>query len=453
MTPEEARFYAERDQRGQQYMAAAELPVGPVGLEVGLDAAETAAGQLAALLLVNMLARVHRTLRIVVPDVPLIMPSVLAIGSTLAAALNGMARAINPFIRIIDASGHNTMPSVGMGAQISAEVDAYLLIEGWRGGLSQTPTAVVDGDEALLGAGAAACIAAAFLFHRCRGRSPEPRVVSLWSFEAGLNAPGPRVSWPLDVGSVLVVGAGAVGSGLTYALSSVGAAGSWTLVDPDMARLHNTNRSLGMTAADVGWPEATVGAPKAVIAAHLLGDRASSCVGSYRDWLAVHPDDRPDLVLPLANADGVRPAVMSRGEPVLIHATTSPYWTAELHRHIPDVDDCIPCRLPETSEARLTCSEGPVDPEDATASADAALPFLSGAASWMLLAGLVQLALGELPKHAANHRRLHLDFGHRLITSSRWSCARGCRGVLPADVRRRVQRGARWEVVDILEHQ
>ena len=446
---EEARFYAERDRRSGQYVGVdAEVPVGAVGIVVGADAAETPAGQLATLGMVNMLARVHRTLIVDLPDVPLVVPSVLAASDSLRAAVDGTAKAINPFIRLAGAVLDERVPCVGIGARVPAGLDGYLVVDGWRGGIGGLPAAVGREGRSLLGAGAAACVAAAFLFHRARGRHPGRHVVSLWDLNESEDDLGPGVSWPLDVGDVLVIGAGAVGSGLAFWLSEVGVGSSWTFLDPDIVRLHNTNRGLGMTATDAGWPQALDGEPKAVVAATLLGQRGRSCVDTYRGWLAEHPDDRPDLVIPVANEDGIRSAVMGRGEPILIHGSTSPNWTAELHRHIPGIDDCIPCRLPDVTEARFRCSDGPVDPESRT-SGDAALPFLSGGAGLLVLAALAQLKLGALARHPRNHWRLHLDLGHRLVTTTCWSCSPACTRVLPRDVRQQVRARGRWDHLDI----
>ena len=448
MNPDEVAFYEERDRRSRQYVINdGNVPVGPAGIVIAPDAAECPAAQLATLALVNMLARVHRTLVVSVPAAPLVVPQLLGTSTTLEAAVHQTARAINPFIRLSPRPVGDTTPVVGLGASAPAGLDGYLLIDGWQGGITNAPTAAGGDPASMLGAGAAACISAAFLFHLARGRRPAPHVVSLWELGDGREGRAPSVAWPLNVGDVLVIGAGAVGSALAFWLRAVGVESDWCFIDPDIARLHNTNRSLGMTAADAGWPTDTVGRHKSRVASHLLRENGSYEVATYREWLSGHPNARPDLVIPVANDDGVRSAVMGRGEPILIHGSTSPNWTAELHRHIPDIDDCIPCRLPDSGEPRLTCSSGPVDPGNASSS-DAALPFLSGAAGLLLLTGLAQLQLGALPTLQRNHWRLHLDLGSRAITSTFWSCASGCNRVLPRDIRLRVQRGGRWVSID-----
>ena len=79
-------------------------------------------------------------------------------------------------------------------------------------------------------------------------------LASLANSEGDEADAAPEVTGPLDVGDVLVAGAGAVGSCLLYWLREIGVVGSWDVVDGDIIKLHNTNRSLGFMAADAGWP-------------------------------------------------------------------------------------------------------------------------------------------------------------------------------------------------------
>jgi hypothetical protein len=190
---------------------------------------------------------------------------------------------------------------------------------------------------------------------------------------------------------VLVIGAGAVTNALLYWTHQIGVTGVWDVVDGDISELHNTNRCLGMTAADAGWPNGRptgVAGKKAVIASRLINARPHT--DWYHDYLRTHPSRRHDLVLPLANGHGVRAAIAARGEPILLHATTSPQWTAELHRHIPGRDDCPACRMPNADGPQFACSTGPPDPTSSD-SGDAALPFLSATAGLMLAISLLEL--------------------------------------------------------------
>ncbi|HXF37910.1 MAG TPA: hypothetical protein VNO17_12140, partial [Actinomycetota bacterium] len=156
--------------------------------------------------------------------------------------------------------------------------------------------------------------------------------------------------------------------------------------------LHNTNRALTLLAADAGWPDGTPrqpGAMKATAAADLLGIDAYE--GWYHEWLAENGDRRPDLVLPLANDFSVRHAIGQRGESILVHATTSPNWTAELHRHVAGRD---------------------------------------------------------------NHWTLLLELGpRRTLRGSRHHCKEACIQVLDASIRKQLTAGTRWaEISGVADH-
>ena len=100
----------------------------------------------------------------------------------------------------------------------------------------------------------------------------------------------------LNVGDVLMVGAGGVGSCLACWLKWFQRSGVWRIVDGDRGELDDTNRGLGIFPVDCGWNDA---APqnKAQIAASLIDAEYETCwydESSLEDFV-------PDLVLPLAN--------------------------------------------------------------------------------------------------------------------------------------------------------
>ena len=207
-----------------------------------------------------------------------------------------------------------------------------------------------------MGGGLAAVLGAASLMQGAFGRRPGARRVSLWRFGEGNEAElGPRDDLgPLDVGDVLVVGAGAVASGFFYWCREVGLVGNWEVTDGDRIVLHNTNRAMTFTAADAGWSGGTEQGPgRMKVEAVAPGLNVHKFSGWYENWRLARGDRRPDLVLPLANDFDVRTAIGQRGENLLVHATTSPSWTAQLHRHIAGHDDCIDCRLPRGIEVRF----------------------------------------------------------------------------------------------------
>jgi hypothetical protein len=444
------RFYAERDRRTVQYGAAADVFNKPIAITVDADLAATRPGQIALLGLIEMLPRVHRSITIVAEhDHPLVADT-FTDGATLLDAFIQRATAIDPFVQVSPSRGPVPDGAVmlGVGASPPAAADVYV---GWDGGTGILDTAAVpcglDTDH-VVGAATAACLGAAALFRLAHGQQVRPARINLVELIDGDRAGTGSVTGPIDVGDVVVIGAGAVTHALAYWAGQLGVCGNWTPLDRDLAELHNTNRCLGMTAADAGWPNGIPnGQPryKAETAAELLGTQPATMW--FHEWLATGPA-RPDLYLCLANEHGIRPTVAAHGEPVLLHATTSPNWTAELHRHIPGRDDCPACRLPETTRPAFACSTGKVDPTDAN-SGDAALPFLSAAAGLMLAVALCQLPeRGPLVTNSRNHWRLHFDPAIQL-RASRWPGDR-CPHVLLRSVRAGLQARAprRWDHLD-----
>src|SRR5262245_35587873 len=95
------RFFQERDGRSALLGARADALERPVGIYVSTDAAFCRSGQVAALALVNMAARVHRRIVLDVADAPLIARSPLAGGRSLRDALLGAGLAICPFLEVL----------------------------------------------------------------------------------------------------------------------------------------------------------------------------------------------------------------------------------------------------------------------------------------------------------------------------------------------------------------
>jgi molybdopterin/thiamine biosynthesis adenylyltransferase len=276
------------------------------------------------------------------------------------------------------------------------------------------------------------------------GHDQRPVHLSAWNFREGNDAErGPELPGPLDVGNVLLVGVGGVGSCLAYWLREFGIIGSWHVLDGDDAILHNLNRCLGLLARDVGLLGG-LARNKAVAAAELFGASPHPLWYDQFD----HESFKPDLILPLANERAVRHSVACRGEPVVMHATTSRAWEAQLHRHLPGRDDCISCRMPDSiSQVQLSCATVSL-PSAGGSSTDAALPFLSATAGVLLVSGLYRLQLGQFANDPHNFWAVCFRDVRRHCRPARWTCRDGCTTTLPARVRRRIHAGRRWSYLD-----
>jgi hypothetical protein len=411
MSRQAEAFYAERDQRTIQVGGHDAALSRPVYLVVGPDAAASRPGQAAVLATVNMLTRVHRQLHLVIPATPVFARGLIQAVDLPSSAIDTVA-AINPFMAITVSDTLAATPgaeaiTAAIGKDVPGGFDLYT---GWTGGRAEMaahPVAVTEGGDALVGAGSASCLLAAGIFRTSHGSPVRSARINLVERAEGDQAGTGSVAGPIDVGDVLVAGAGAVAHGLLYWAREFGTRGRWTVVDGDVCKLHNTNRCLGMTACHAGWPDGLPSGPeelKADVAAAMVD--AHSFPHWYDEW-AEQERSRPDMVLPLANERAVRTLIAGRGEPILLHATTSPNWSAQLHRHIPGRDDCPACRFPDNKQATFTCATGPSQPEK-PASSDAALPFVSSLAGLQLATALLQLREGS-PFLSSPHNQWQLD--------------------------------------------
>jgi hypothetical protein len=441
------RFYAERDRRTTAYGVVTDRLNTPVRIKVGTDAAASASGQALALALINMVCRVHRRVQLLLPDTGLLVPTLVP-ATTFAEAGETLAFAIDPFIDL--ASSKEPGPTLATGDVTGTY---WLGADGYIGHLAEKWVPITGHPASILGSGMAACLGSAALLLAVTGANVRARSVSLWGFDNQPVEPGPgRAIAPIDVGErVILVGAGAVGSAILYWLRLLGVRGNWTVVDGDIAKLHNTNRSMGMLAVDAGWGNGIPGGPvanKAEIGAVLIG--GNPVVGWYDDWVK-DPGPRPDLLIPAGGERNIRRNLGLLGLPLMIQGATSPDWQVQLHRHGPS-DSCPACRFRgQEATAELACSTGllPAAPDTADdAETDAALPFLSAAAGLLVAAALTQLENGYLDQPVNQHGLLfgadtQVDWWNTITR-----CSPTCTGRLTQSVRRRLNVGHRWTVLD-----
>jgi hypothetical protein len=390
----------------------------PVVIEVP-EAAHTPAGHALLCVLTNQLARTHSSI-VFAGDLarPLLCRNSFG-HDRLDAASAGLAQEINPPITVdVVERAPRTEAIVRLGIGIGGEL--ALGARGWQATLGGEGE-LGEGQADIWGALLAGCLGAWYAFQRLLGECPGPApAYSLWRLAGGEDQYEPATDGPLDIGRVLQVGAGGVGAALDYWLGLVGVGGRWTIVDGDAVEVSNLNRQLLFLAADAGYPNGTAH-NKAKLAAARLGPSVHASPNWYGDDPAVVEADY-DVVLALANERGAREALQDRRPPILLHATTSANHQAQLHRHLPGLDDCIRCRIPG-EVARLRCGGGKI-PE---VSSDAALPYLSGLAGLMLAASLARANAGHLGDQKTNLSVLDLGTTTPQAQRARLSCRDGCR--------------------------
>lgn len=466
MTSEQEVFYAARDRRTRQFEANSARFERSIKIFIGDDVSDSEIGQVFALALVNMLSRVHRRIALVVS--PRVRASKhIDTAESFRVALTELAKSINPFIEI--SAVETAVPNLeeneitaGVGFMVPADLDCYFGWEGGRAEVSTSPSKIGTTDLDLIGAATAACLAAATLFRLTDDSfKVVPRRLNLVERTEDDAAGTSSVVGPVDVGTVHLIGAGAVAHGLLYWLREMGVNGNWEIADGDLAEIHNTNRCMGMDPSDAGWPGGIqshkAGANKAVVAARLIGATAHP---HWYDESPLAAAARPDLLLPLANGRNVRSTIALRGFPLVVHATTSTNWTAELHRHVAGRDDCLACRFPGTTP-KFECSTGPALPgtkvisasdlEEDVTSDDAALPFLSATAGLTLAIALLQLVPDQpFISDRDNHWVLHLVLGHKVMQTS-IRLRSECKHLPSPDFRRRIHSSSptRYDYLDV----
>jgi len=427
---ERCLFYQERDRRTVEYVNGQIEDTHPIWVGVGNDAASSSAGQFLILSLANLLARVHREIIFLLEQpaakltasVPLARPS---LGNTLIRT----CREIDPWGCYTIQTQRPKAPgiSIGIGEDAGPGFDWYLGADRALAYLKEEPCLLATGFRGTLrGCALAACLGAAAVFKATLGKTVVPRVLSAWSLREGAGAaPGPEDLERLDVGSVLLVGAGAVGSALAYWLYSMGVGGKWTTLDKDHIELHNTNRCMLFTVRDAGWPrglQSGRGRRKIDIVAEYLPGF------SYPEWYheARVTANEFDLILVLANGCDVRTRVAQRDAPVVLHATTGANWLSQLHRHFAGRDDCIRCRTNDIRHGSFACSTGSAPTPATQSSGDRALPFLSAASGLMLATALQRFQVSELQEDPWNDWRWDFYSDHKMSTGGQRQCTDSC---------------------------
>ena len=442
---EAEEFYRQRDARTLEYLGR-ELPVhARISIEAGDDACFEPAGQLVLLTLVNQLTRFHRDVCVSISE-PGAQVSVTSIcgGDSLGDEVTRLAQRIDPYghFRVDTQPGQGENVSIGIGRYCRTGLDWYLGLDRCVGMMAATPLPLGRGvNSDLRGAGVAAVLGASAAMKSVLGMPTVPRTLSAWNFNEGpAAAPGPEELLPVDVGRVLLVGAGAVAAGAVYWLMQWGQTGCWMIVDGDSVKLHNTNRCALYFPEDAGWFDGPVRSKSMCLAKYLSDAKG---IDQWYDQSAETGEDF-DTVLVLANERDVRTQVSHRNDPIQFQSTTGRDWLAQFHRHIVGIDGCVRCRMSDFKNPLLTCSEGTTATKDYSQRPDAALPFLSFASGLMLAAGLQRLQLGDFGTCLENRWNWDFKSTHEMASSGIRRCVETCTSFLPPRARQEIASVTRW---------
>jgi hypothetical protein len=280
----------------------------------------------------------------------------------------------------------------------SRGIPGAVVAQGWGWLAAVGPARLVDADDTpepcLLGPAVAACLGVAEVFRRAVRLEPflGTRCVDLFGLAVADQGARVAPTPSRDLGPVLLVGAGSVGSAVAYITATCGFTGQFTVIDLDEVKVENFNRS-------PLFGRATYGGRKAAVVAEALRASGSTANGFDRNWnefVATHSmcDFRGGVWVPVADEQNVRWSIQHNFPPLAVQASTSPNWTVNLGRHLPGLDDCLLCRFPVAppDESSLGCSTASV-PVPGAPAVSAALPFVALLAGVLVVAELARLTV------------------------------------------------------------
>jgi hypothetical protein len=399
-------FYARRDDRTNRYTTG-DYQTSHCAVTVDVDSIQTLSGQAMLITVCNLLSRWCRRVSIVIPDV-VIDKRIDYLKPSAIHFITEKMKDADPF-GYFETSQTLTAKAdiqlhIGDSLQPCASRSVVIGASGWLAGISNADTLALPQTDSpnIIGPLAAACFGVAQVFKLAIGW-PEDQLIADGIFDLFSLGRVSPVS-PLtdhdylvapDLGKLLMIGAGSVGSAVAYCLNLMNASCELDLVDHDIVNVQNFSRS-------PIFGKGSYGIPKVDALAAYLSD-SSVLAKPHNMWWddfirkTDRKSDRFDIWMSLANEFGVRWSMQHNYPPLLVHASTTQNWGVNHGRHRFRHDDCLIDRFPaEMSDNALRCSTGEVTIE--SEHVDAALPFLSLFAGVLVAAELARLQLPEYPQ-------------------------------------------------------
>ncbi len=349
-------------------------------------------GQVALLTTANLLGRMTPAVALSLVDVE-VDGRLPWRGRSLAdIALSGMIAA-DPFGRFCERAVRPTDYRIHLGRSGN---DLVVHGKGWNAFVGSGPSPISESEDINpFGAALSAILAVSQLFvddlRPFRGRT----ILNAFTWRNELL--DYRVGdLPTDIGSVLFAGVGSVGTAALYFLALAGCAFQPTLIDMDVVKIHNLDRSPLFIDTDVGSPKVE-SAQRFLRGIGIAAKTDRAPLHESPLWVE-RPSGSPDVLIAAANEMGARYQIESRYPPVQLYGTTGRNWQCSLIRHIPIVDPCSCCLFPpEIPQPTMACATAPQHSDDQLDTVDAALPFLSFAAGLMTTAEVLKLGMDGYP--------------------------------------------------------
>jgi hypothetical protein len=391
MTAEE--FYAARNDRSLRYAGRVLDPTRRITITGQRDYLESAAGQAAGSVAVNLLSRMTPSVSLGFND------------TRVQLSIRHAAPSLHEFLmaqmRRIDPNGCFSLKSFEDGdyrVHLGSDGGEWVVHgSDWNAFVGRTPSPLAAPKTPNVFGGAFAAITAvAKIFIGPFPADISPTVVNLLDWSCEKTDSCVTVNVGDSLGHLWFVGAGSVGSAIAYFLALAGVKFEATIFDADCVTLENLDRSPVFCFEDVGKS-------KAEVVAKFLRARGISALAEPV-WLDQSEKWRrrqqgiPDILISAANERNVRYIIESLFPPLQIYGTTGMDWQACVLRHIPPQDPCSCCVFPPDAPASTKCAEGvvtlPADPFGKEKQVDASLPFLSFAVGLMAAVEIVKLSIG-----------------------------------------------------------
>lgn len=402
-------WYEQRDNRTNQIAPTYDYRDFSVGVAVDRQVENSYSIQCMTLLACNMLARWCRRVSIDVSSCKHVLPHTR--GSDFAQDTLQLMNGIDPFgqfaLEAVDVNEFDGVLVIGNASNSSSSRIVNIHGDGWIAGCSYGEMREWDysSDQNPVGPGMASCMGVSELFQQAvlrRTHKPYSKWHNLYDFTETDQPPNKMENrsfcTDLDLGTVLQIGCGAVGSSLDYLISLTPWKGHFYLIDPDVIDYSNCNRSLPFIANDGAEKK-----HKVEVCSEYLKTRSRATDifdDFYYDFTGTQEfeNSNPDLLLSLANEQKIWSTIQDNFPPLTFHATTTLNWGINFGRHIPRREWCILCRFSNNmkSNVRFPCETGEL-PNTGKEKTLGTLPFLSPAAAILMMADMAKLDNDQFP--------------------------------------------------------
>ncbi len=295
-------------------------------------------------------------------------PTILIEGSPrIRREMNSLALLINPAIETESPDRPTHSIVIGRGRRPASSVAFYLGSNNWVANVSRRNPQRVGPTRNPFGAGVAACLGMAGIFRQVfmDGAEPEPDI----AFRALPTQLGGSTTLASRRQEAILVGAGAVGHGVVWALSRLNRPPKLTVVDPEDLDLGNLQRYAMAQRGDVGRS-------KVEIACRHLTD-AVPYRGTWASFVAAQ-GSRHELVLAALDSANGRRAVQASLPEVVINGWTQPGDLGVATHTFDGAGACLNC---------LYLPEGQVKNDDALYAEALGIPEQLGLVRTLLYSG------------------------------------------------------------------